>query len=95
MKFKVWGESLPELTLEGESANAVLLKAKRVNQGYMGVTPIKETPQDRYLKNKTKQIALRFNIVSDADIIEFLETVPNKQGLIKKLIRDELNRNKS
>lgn len=45
-----------------------------------------------YIKRAYKQIKLELNKNTDADILDFLETVPNKQGLIKKLLREEMAR---
>lgn len=41
----------------------------------------------KYDKNNTKSILLKFNLKTDADILAHLETVGNKQGFIKELIR--------
>jgi len=48
------------------------------------------TPQERYKKKNIKQIKFELNYNTDADIIERLEQQPNKQGYIKKLIRDDI-----
>lgn len=37
-----------------------------------------------------KAYYIKFNKATEADIIEFLESVKNKQGLIKELIRKEM-----
>lgn len=50
----------------------------------------KETPQSRYDKAHRIQIALNLNRGTDADILEKLSSVPNKQGYIKQLIRADL-----
>lgn len=44
----------------------------------------------RYNEKATKQIKFSFNLKTDADIIEKLESVGNKQGYIKELIRKDL-----
>ena len=49
--------------------------------------------QAKYKKNTTKQIALQLNLKTDIDILQKLEEVPNKQGYIKKLIRDDISKN--
>ena len=49
-------------------------------------------PQDKYDKANTKQIKLKLNTTTDADILEFLDNTDNKQGTIKRLIRDEIKR---
>ena len=51
--------------------------------------------QDRYDAANTRQIKFKFNLKTDADILARLDAVPNKQGYIKKLIREDLKRNKS
>ena len=45
---------------------------------------------DKYDKKNTKQIAIKLNKNTDADIIEYLDSIENKQGLIKELIRKEM-----
>lgn len=44
----------------------------------------------KYNKDKTIQVCLRLNKKTDADIIAALESVSNKQGLIKALIREKI-----
>ena len=46
--------------------------------------------KERYDKATAKQMLFRFNEKTDADIIEKLEEVDNKQGYIKQLIRDDM-----
>ena len=41
----------------------------------------------KYDAANTKKILLKFNLKTDADILAHLETVGNKQGFIKELIR--------
>lgn len=48
--------------------------------------------QDRYDKENTKKVSFKLNLKTDADIIEYLDSCDNKQGTIKRLIRDEINR---
>lgn len=50
----------------------------------------KETPQTRYDRTHRVQIALNLNKGTDADILERLAAVPNKQGYIKQLIRADI-----
>lgn len=47
-------------------------------------------PQARYDANNTKQIRLKLNTKTDADILKRLESVDNKQGYIKELIRKDI-----
>lgn len=44
----------------------------------------------KYDKEHTKQILLKLNKRTDADILYKLDTVDNKQGYIKNLIRDDI-----
>lgn len=48
------------------------------------------TPKQKYDKNKTKMYALKVVKSTEADIIEKLESVPNKAGYIKSLIRADI-----
>lgn len=45
----------------------------------------------KYDAKNTKQIHLKLNLVTDADILHKLSAVPNKQGYIKDLIREDIN----
>ena len=48
--------------------------------------------QMKYNKAHTKQITLRLNKRTEADIIEWLGKADNKQGYIKALIRADMAR---
>lgn len=45
----------------------------------------------KYDAKNTKSVFLKLNIKTDADILKHLETVGNKQGYIKDLIRMDMN----
>lgn len=45
--------------------------------------------QERYSRENTIQVKLKLNKKTDADIIEKLNSVDNKQGYIKRLIRED------
>lgn len=45
-------------------------------------------------EHKLVKILVRLNPDVDSDIIDFIKTVDNKQGLLKKLLREEIERNK-
>lgn len=45
-------------------------------------------------QDNTKQIKLKLMKKSDADIIDWLNAKDNKQGYIKQLIREDIERNK-
>lgn len=46
----------------------------------------------KYDATHTKQIKLKLNITTDADILGQLDRVGNKQGYIKELIRRDLEK---
>ena len=50
------------------------------------------TPQERYDRKNTVQVKLKLNMKTDADIIEYLNTLDNKQGTLKELIRKEIRK---
>ena len=45
----------------------------------------------KYDKENTTRYNLKFNNKTDKDILEYLSSVPNRQGLIKQLIRQAMN----
>ena len=49
--------------------------------------------QIRYDKKNTTQLMLKLNLNTDSDIIEWLKSLDNKQGTIKRIIRDYLKEN--
>lgn len=58
------------------------------------MTLAEKRAKDKYDKANTKQVKLKLNVKTDADIIEALELSGNKQGYIKKLIREDLQKRK-
>lgn len=50
----------------------------------------KMTPQDRYAAKYKKQYSLPCFTTTEQDIIDKLESVPNKCGYIKALIRADI-----
>lgn len=49
---------------------------------------IKYGPQKKYHKNNLKQIKFCLNKNTDAELIEFVETLPNKADFFKNCIRE-------
>ena len=47
----------------------------------------------KWMKENTLKLGLKFNLNTDADIVEKLRTVPNRNGYIKQLIRDDIAKN--
>lgn len=52
----------------------------------------KETPQERYHKAHTVSVNIRLMKNTEQDIIQKLDSVPNKAGYIKQLIRNDINK---
>lgn len=52
----------------------------------------KYAPQTKYKKKNIKRISFDFNYATEADLIEWLEKQPNKAGLIKRLLREEMEK---
>ena len=46
--------------------------------------------QTKYDKVHTKKYCIKLNLKTDADIIELLDNLDNKQGYIKALIRSNI-----
>ncbi|MBQ6221708.1 MAG: hypothetical protein IJJ44_03755 [Solobacterium sp.] len=46
----------------------------------------------KYNKAKVKQFKMNLNKIHDADIIDKLESVLNKQGYVKQLIREDIQK---
>ena len=51
--------------------------------------------QAKYDKNNTAGFYMKLNIHTDLDIIHWLWKQPSKQGAVKKLIREEIAKEKS
>ncbi len=49
--------------------------------------------QRKYDKENTKSFTFRFVKKTESDLIEKLESVENKSGYIKQLIRDDISKN--
>lgn len=45
-----------------------------------------------YNQKNVKQVKLALNLKTDADIIRYLATIPNMQGYIKTLIREDMTK---
>lgn len=56
----------------------------------MAQTEAQKKAKAKYDAKATKQLMLKLNIKTDADILKKLEKVGNKQGYIKALIRADL-----
>lgn len=58
------------------------------------MTERKLTPQERYDRNHIRRITLKLNITHDADILSWLDSQSNKQGAFKRLVREQIEREK-
>lgn len=47
---------------------------------------------ERYDAENTRQIKMKLNIKTDADILQWLDAQDNKQGAIKQAIRDKIGK---
>lgn len=54
------------------------------------VSEAKKRAQVKYDKKNTKQVIIKLNINTDADVIGKLDSIGNKQGYLKNLIRDNM-----
>ena len=50
------------------------------------------TPQDRWLAKNSVKLTIRFMAESDKDVIERLNSVPNKTDYLRKLIRADIEK---
>lgn len=48
----------------------------------------------KYQEKNIKQITVKLNTKTDLDIIRYLWSIDNKQGLIKRLLREEIEKEK-
>lgn len=58
----------------------------------MAVSDAQKRANAKYEREKTRSIKIKLTISTDADILAKLDAVGNKQGYIKKLIRDDLKK---
>ena len=58
----------------------------------MTVSKAQLKAQKKYDAENTKAYYIKLNKKSDADVIEKLDTVDNRQGYIKRLIRDDISK---
>ena len=72
----------------GTSKNAAEKQRKRSRT--MEQEKEKYAPQQKYDKANTTQIRMKLNLRTDADILAKLDSVGNKQGYIKALIRADI-----
>lgn len=48
----------------------------------------------KYIKNKTTMLIVKLINSTDSDVISKLQAVPNKSGYVKKLIREDIYKQK-
>lgn len=53
---------------------------------------VKYKSQKKYEAENTKRVYIKLNKNTDDDILSYLETLENKQGYIKSLIREDLKK---
>ena len=55
-------------------------------------TDAQRKAQRRYDARNTRQVHIKLNLRTDKDVLDKLDEVPSKQGYIKRLIREDLER---
>lgn len=63
------------------------LHEPKIGRAIAELVPRNETARERYDATHTVQVKLKLNRKTDADILERLDSVPNKQGYIKAALR--------
>lgn len=58
----------------------------------MATSKARQAATRRYDEKNTRQIVMKLNLKTDADILAKLDNVENRQGYIKRLIRDDMAR---
>lgn len=53
-------------------------------------TNAQKKASQKYSRKNTKRYAIELNLKTDSDIIKILDSVPNKQGYIKELIKKDI-----
>ena len=53
----------------------------------------KYTSQEKYQKENVKRVVLKFYKNTDADLLEWLDGLDNKQGTIKEILRQHISGN--
>ena len=56
------------------------------------MTEAQKKAQQKSDKSNTRQVVLKLNVTSDADILAKLDSVDNRQGYIKSLIREQMRK---
>lgn len=56
----------------------------------MAVSEAHRAANRRYDKANTRQVMLKLNVHTDADILAWLDRQPNRQGAMKALIRQRI-----
>ncbi len=55
-------------------------------------TEAQKKARDKYNKEHYKVVSFKLHKTNDKDIMEYLESLPNKQGYIKELIRQDMKK---
>lgn len=58
----------------------------------MPMSDAQKKAQEKYDQRATVQVKMKLNKGTDSDILVKLDSVPNKQGYIKALIRSDIGR---
>lgn len=52
------------------------------------------TPQQRYQRAHTKNMTINFNMQTESALYDHVQSQPNKQGYIKQLVRDDMEKSR-
>lgn len=72
----------------------MLYSHKRENYTMRKMTEARRKSNAKYQSKRTRMYAVKLVDTTDADIIEKLDSVPNKQGYIKTAIREYMAKEK-
>lgn len=68
----------------------ILFSINSTEGGHMASTEAQKRASVKWTRNNIKSVSIGLRIGEDDDIIKKLESVPNKQQYLKKLIRDDI-----
>ncbi len=58
----------------------------------MAIKAAQNAAQQKYDAQNTTRVYIKLNNKTDADLITYLDSVPNKQGAIKTALREHIER---
>lgn len=80
----MWKDIIPE--------GATMEEIDQIIRNVVPKSKLRRMNAVKYDRDHTRQIKMKLNLKTDADILEKLDSVPNKQGYIKELIRKDISK---